>query len=82
MARRDEKPMMPVAVNRTPCAGRSDCRFPGLLWMSNLSHDQRLCINHYYTALEENPSLRDDPTVPPKHHRMAGVQPKQVAGAD
>lgn len=55
-----------VERKMVPCAGRSDCRFPGLLWFSRLGRNERLCINHYYTAMDQNPDLRHDPTAPPR----------------
>jgi len=46
--------------------------------VSTLQHNERLCVNHYYDALERNRDLRFDDTVPP---RMAGVTAKPVAGS-
>lgn len=63
--------------NFTACAGNADCRFPGRLWVRTLAVNERLCINHYYRALEDDPSLGRDDVVPP---RMAGVSAKPVAG--
>lgn len=80
MARKDEKPMMPIATEPafTPCAS-SGCRFPGRLWLKSLRVSERVCINHYYRALDENPDLKDSPEIPP-HPKMAGVTAKPVAG--
>lgn len=61
----------------TPCAGNAACRFPGRLWVRTLGPTERLCINHYYRALEEHPEIAFDDVVPP---RMAGVTAKPVAG--
>lgn len=67
MARRDEsKPMLPATRVIVPCAGRSDCRFPGRLWLRTLGHNERVCINHYYSAIEQDHSLAHDKTVPPR----------------
>ena len=63
--------------NFTPCAGNAGCRYPGRLWVRTLSSNERLCINHYYLALEKDHTLWDCDTVPP---RMAGVSAKPVAG--
>jgi hypothetical protein len=67
---------------RTPCAADAMCRFPGRLWVKNLPHDQRLCINHYYDAVARDHSLADEDTIPPKTPipRMRGVTAKAVAG--
>lgn len=66
---------------RVPCAADPTCRFPGRLWHSQLQHHERICVDHYYIAIERNHSLADDPTVPPKQ-KMLGIRPKQVAGVD
>jgi hypothetical protein len=71
----------PEVKPRNPCAADPACRFPGRLWHSQLLHDQRICIDHYYSAIERNHALGDDPTAPPKT-KMLGVRPKQVAGVD
>jgi hypothetical protein len=67
---------------KTTCAGDPACRFPGRLWVKNLPHDQRLCINHYYDAVARDHSVAAEDTVPPKTPipRMRGVQAKAVAG--
>lgn len=49
-----------------PCAGNAECRFPGRLWVSTLPRNERLCVFHYYRALERDHSLADDGTVPPR----------------
>ena len=64
-----------------PCAADPTCRFPGRLWHSQLQHHERICVDHYYIAIERNHSLGDDPTVPPKQ-KMLGVRPREVAGSD
>lgn len=63
-----------------PCAGNPACRFPGRVWVSYLQHNERLCIHHYYLALDERPEIRGDDTTPPKEGRMPGVRAKAVAG--
>ena len=50
----------------TQCAGNPECKFPGRLWVSTIRRDERLCVNHYYRALEANHSLIEDSTVPPR----------------
>lgn len=60
----------------TPCAS-PDCSLPGRLWLKNLPVDQRVCVNHYYRALEDNYELKDSPDVP---RRMPGVVAKPVSG--
>jgi len=78
VARRDSapKPMLPEQPAFAPCAS-AGCRYPGRVWTRDLRYNERLCVNHYYRALEANPSLARDDTVPPaKPMRIA----KPVAG--
>jgi hypothetical protein len=49
-----------------PCAGHQDCKFPGRVWVSTLARNERLCVFHYYRALEADHSLIEDGTVPPR----------------
>jgi len=79
VARKDEKAMLPLAEKQAvPCAANEACRYPGRLWIRTLAPDKRLCIDHYYRALEADHSLAFDETVPPRHRMLA----KPVAGRD
>lgn len=60
----------------TPCAGDPGCRFPGRMFVTGLDPRERLCVNHYYIALESG--ARD--AEPPR--KMLGVVAKAVAGPD
>ena len=62
---------------RVPCAANQSCRFHGRLWVRHLLPTERLCVDHYYQALEKDPSLKGVDPVPPK---MAGVVAKPVSG--
>ena len=61
----------------TPCAS-SGCRYPGRLWLRTLAPNERVCVNHYYSALDRNPDLCRDDVVPPKPMMTAAA--KNVAG--
>lgn len=65
--RKPEKalPMLP-AQTRIQCAAQDECQLAGRMWLRTLPHDKRVCVNHYYAALEQDRSLARDPTVPPK----------------
>jgi hypothetical protein len=64
----------------TPCAADPNCKYFGRLWVRTLPHDKRLCVDHYYIAIEQDRSLLLDGVVPPS--KMVGVTPKPVAGRD
>lgn len=61
-----------------PCAADPGCRYYGRLWVRTLNHDQRLCVDHYYRAIENDPSLIKDGVIPPR--LMRGVTAKNVTG--
>ena len=61
------------------CAGHPLCRFSGRLWVRTLQPDERLCVDHYYIFLSQNPDFRHDSTVPPKGNGMIIAKP--VAGS-
>ena len=66
MSRKDaEKPMLP-AVEGVRCAADSGCKYLGRLWIRTLKPNERVCVPHYYQALEQDRSLARDPVVPPK----------------
>jgi hypothetical protein len=65
----------------TPCAADPNCKYFGRLWVRTIEHNQRLCVDHYYIAVEKDRSLLLDGVVPPVKV-MAGVTPKPVAGRD
>lgn len=56
----------------TPCAADPSCRYPGLMWVSGLNPNQRICVVHYGRHPERH---YDD--MPQK---MINVQAKPVAG--
>ena len=60
----------------TPCAGNPACRYPGRMFVTGLDPNQRLCVNHYYIALENGAKDADPP------RRMLGVVAAPVAGRD
>ena len=79
MARRDEKPMMPVvelSAGHVQCAADSACCKPGRMYVEGLNQKDRICVHHFYIALERGAQWIELP------RRMLGVVPKPVAGAD
>lgn len=66
MARKEaEKPMLPVRAG-VPCAADANCPNAGRMWLRTLPHDERICVPHYYRAVEADRSLAMDPVVPPR----------------
>lgn len=67
MARRDEKklPMLPAST-QVQCAADINCKYAGRLWIRTLNPNERVCVPHYYAALEQDRSLARDPVVPSK----------------
>ena len=60
MNRKPEKdlPVMPSAKPELPrghvqCAADPNCRYSGRMWIEGLEQKQRLCVNHYYIALDK-----------------------------
>lgn len=66
MARKEPEKAKGFVVEQqyTKCAADSACRFAGRLWIPSLPKDQRICVDHYYRALENDRSLVGAPTVP------------------
>jgi hypothetical protein len=69
-----------VRQGGTPCAADPNCKYFGRLWVRTLEHHQRLCVDHYYIAVEKDRSLLVGGVVPPQ--KMPNVAPKPVAGRD
>ena len=61
----------------TPCAADPTCRYFGRLWTRNYLPHQRICVDHYYIAINRDGSLARDSVIPPK---MAGLHAKPVSG--
>ena len=61
------------------CAAHPMCRFPGRLWISSLQAGQRVCVVHYYQAIDKDTSIYRDDVVPPKGAGVIVAKP--VAGA-
>lgn len=64
-----------------PCAADPGCKYFGRLWTRNLEHHQRICVDHYYIAIQLDGSLAGEPVIPPVP-LMRGVVAKPVAGRD
>ena len=71
-----KKPEVLFETPKVTCAGNPVCRFPGRLWHRGLPTDQRVCVIHYYQAVDADPDIYRDDVVPPK----MSVQAKPVAG--
>jgi hypothetical protein len=63
-----------------PCAADPSCRYGGRLWIRSIGHNERLCVDHYYKAVDKDPSLLGAAVIPPQK-MMPGVKPKPVAGS-
>lgn len=55
--RAEEKPMLPLQHADkprwyVPCAADAACRKPGRMWVDGMGENERICIEHYYAALE------------------------------
>ena len=61
-----------------PCTGNPGCRYPGRIWTRHLQSNERICVTHYYRALEQDSSIAFDDVVPPTTQKMPGVQAKPV----
>ena len=49
------------------------------MWIRSLLSHERICVDHYYIAVQKDGSLAGQPVVPPK---MGGLQAKPVSGRD
>lgn len=79
MARKDEKPMMPVSEmpnGHLQCAADAACRKPGRMYVDGLNPQDRLCVYHFYIALDRGARWIEPP------RRMLGVVAKPVSGND
>jgi hypothetical protein len=63
----------------TPCAGNPSCKYAGRMWIRSLQPNERICVDHYYIAVQNDGSLAGDPVIPP---RMGGLRAKPVAGRE
>jgi hypothetical protein len=63
-----------------PCAADRLCRYYGRLWTRNLLPTERICVDHYYIAVNQDGSLAGEPVIPPKP--LHTVTAKPVAGRD
>jgi hypothetical protein len=61
-----------------PCAADRLCRYYGRLWTRNLQPNERICVDHYYIAINQDGSLAGEPVIPPAPMRL--VQRKNVTG--
>lgn len=50
------------------------------MWVRSIGHNERLCVDHYYIAVNKDPSLLDSGVIPPQ--KMPGVTAKPVCGRD
>ena len=60
-----------------PCAADPACRYFGRLWVRSLLPNERICVDHYYIAINNDGSLAREPVIPPK---MGWVPAKPIAG--
>ena len=63
---------------RVPCAADAACRFAGRMWIRGLLPTERICVDHYYIAVQRDGSLAGQPVIPPAPIRT--VAPKNVTG--
>ncbi len=68
--------MVEANPNHVPCTGDPSCRFPGRMFVAGMNPQDRLCIDHYYRAIEGGAVDAEPP------RRMLGLVPKPVAGTD
>jgi hypothetical protein len=68
--------------DRVPCAADTACRFNGRLWIRHLQPNERICVDHYYIAINNDGSLAGEPVIPPRPVFKSGVTAKPVSGGD
>ena len=56
----------PAKTGEIPCAADKSCRYSGRMWLRTLAPTERVCVNHYYLAIDQDRSMAHDNPVPPK----------------